>query len=1021
MRFRVLGPVCAVSGETTVELSGRKPRALVAALAMNAGHVVPTDTLIGALWGEDPPDSARAGVHSYVSTLRRALGEGVIMRRSAGYELAVPPERVDLHVFTRQVTQARQALSAERFSAAAHDLTEALELWRGPALGGVDGDWAERERTRLGQLRLAAVEDRIEADLRLGRGPRLIAELSSLVDENPLRERARWQLMLALYQAGRQAEALDAYESGRRLLVDELGVEPSPEFQAVHGRILRGEVPEPVAEAPIPVTAPPVEAPTPEPKAAPQQLPPDVSDFTGREAEVAMLRKRLARPTTATTVCVIAGTGGAGKSSLAVHTAHLVREHYADGQLYVNLRGVHAASLEPVEVLARFLRALGAPLPSIPDGLEERADLYRTLLADRRVLIVLDDAADERHVRDLLPGGSGCAVLVTSRRRLPALAGAAHVDLAVFAEAEATELLETVIGPDRVAREPDGAADIVRLCGWLPLAVRIIGARLAARPQWPLHLLATRLRERHQLLDELSVGDLEVRGSLLLSYEGLAESERHAMRLLGWLGTMEFASWFVAPLLDVSVAAAERVLERLADSYLLDTVLVDAAGSPRYQLHDLTRAFAVERAEAEETESDAVAAVERVVHAAVTMIDEAAARMPRGTATHLPVRPRFNIPDPTTLARLVADPVGWFDAERSVFVALVERASELGLVTASTSLAAALSASTFAARNQFDQWWQTHSAALQAADLAGDDASKASLYVGLGRLRLEQDRFDESADYYAQALTVYERLGDAHNVTLTRLELATVLRERGDLEESRQILLTVTPELAAETYSPQIEGRAWHGMGMVLCELGEFEPAQVEHNRALERYERMGDRFGQALVLRSIGITHRAMGDLVAAEKFCGEALRVMVELGDPHMLVYTVQSLAKVRIRQGRGEEERKTLLDGLETCSQLQDGFGQALMLRTLGELDLAVRRFGDAELHLQRSLQWWTALASPLGRARTLRDLATLFAATGRTVESDVAWQEALRVFERHHAREAREPRPWVADSAGLPGVV
>jgi DNA-binding SARP family transcriptional activator len=1016
LRFRLLGPVCAVSGDTLVELSGRKPRALVAALAMSAGHVVPTDVLIGALWGEDPPDSARAGVHSYVSTLRRALGDGVIMRRPAGYELAVPPEQVDLHVFSRQVAQARQALAAERFSAAAHELTEALELWRGPALGGVDGDWAERERTRLGQLRLAAMEDRIEAELRLGRGPRLIAELSSLVDENPLRERPRWQLMLALYQAGRQAEALDAYESGRRLLVDELGVEPSPEFQAVHGRILRGEVPEPVAEAPVPPT-PAVEKP--EPKSAPQQLPPDVSDFTGREAEISILRRRLTATTTATTVCVIAGTGGAGKSSLAVHMAHLVRDRYPDGQLYVNLRGVHAASLEPAEVLARFLRALGVPLPSIPDGTDERADLYRTLLADRRVLIVLDDAADERHVRDLLPGGSGCAVLVTSRRRLPALAGATHVDLAVFAEAEATALLETVIGAERVAREPDGAADIVRLCGWLPLAVRIIGARLAARPQWPLHLLATRLRERHQLLDELSVGDLEVRGSLLLSYEGLSDSDRHTLRLLGWLGTMEFASWFVAPLLDTTVAATERVLERLADSYLLDTVTVDAAGSPRYQLHDLTRAFAIERAEAEEAVPEATAAVERVVHCAVTMIDEAAARMPRGTVTHLPGRPRSHTPDPATLARLVADPVGWFDAERSVFVALVERASALGLVTASTSLAAALSASTFAARNQFDQWWQTHSAALQAADLAGDDASKASLYVGLGRLRLEQDRFDESADYYGQALTVYQRLGDHHNVTLTKLELATVLRERADLEESRQLLLELMPELSDERYSPQIEGRAWHGMGMVLCELGDFESALAEHHRALERYEQLGDRFGQALVLRSIGITNRAIGDLVAAEKFCGEALRVMVELGDPHMLVYTVQSLAKVRIRQGRGDEERKALLDGLETCSQLQDGFGQALMLRTLGELDLAARRFDDAEQHLQRSLQWWTALAAPLGRARTLRDLATLFAATGRPAESDAAWQEALRLFQRHHAREAREPRPWVADSAGLPG--
>jgi DNA-binding SARP family transcriptional activator len=1003
LRVRLLGSVCAHSDGGVVEISGRKPRSLLAVLAVNAGRVVATETLVDVLWGDNPPDSARASVHSYVSTLRKVLGDGVILRRPSGYELALPPEEVDLNEFVAAVAAARDAAAAERHAEASTLLGAALGLWRGTALGGVDGAWAERERDRMEQLRLSATENRVESELKLGHGPQLIAELAAAVDAHPLRERSRWQLMLALYQAGRQAEALDSYETARRLLIDELGVEPSPEFRAVHTQILRGEVQRPTVEEPQP------EPPAVEPKAAPQQLPPDVADFTGREAEFALLRARLTAPASVTTVCVIAATPGAGKSALAVHVAHEVRDSFPDGQLYVNLRGVHATSVEPAEVLARFLRALGVPVSAIPDSLEERANQFRTILADRRVLIVLDDAADERHVRDLLPGGAGCAVVVTSRRRLPALAGATHVDLAVFAEDEATALLETLVGTDRVAREPDAAADIVRLCGHLPLAVRISGARLAARSQWPLRLMATRLRERHQLLDELSVGDMEVRGSLLLSYEGLTDADRHALRMLGWLGTMEFASWFVGPLLDVDVPAADRILERLADSYLLDTALVDATGSPRYQLHDLTRAFAVERAEAEESAADSRASLERVVQCAVAMIDEATSHMPRGWSARLLVND--NAMDSGTLARLAADPVGWFDAERSVFVTLVERASELGLVTASTSLAAALSASVFAARNQFDQWWQTHSAALRAADLAGDEASKASLYVGLGRLRQEQDRLDEAADYYGRALEIYDRLGDADAITTTNLDLATVQRERGELTEAMRSIQAVLAALMP-AHGPQVHGRVAHGIGMIHVEQGDFAAGIREYERALVHYRECENRFGEALVLRAIGIAHRGLGDLTAAATYCGSALRLMVELGDPHMLVYTVQALAKVRIRQGRGDEERAALLDGLETCSQLQDGFGQALVLRTLGELDLAAGRLDDAEQHLQRSLQWWTALALPLWQARTMRDLSTVLASTGRAEQADVMWANAREIFERHGSHEAVEPRPSVA---------
>jgi tetratricopeptide (TPR) repeat protein len=317
----------------------------------------------------------------------------------------------------------------------------------------------------------------------------------------------------------------------------------------------------------------------------------------------------------------------------------------------------------------------------------------------------------------------------------------------------------------------------------------------------------------------------------------------------------------------------------------------------------------------------------------------------------------------------------------------------------------------FTARNQFDPWWQTHSAALRAADLAGDEASKASLYVGLGRLRQEQDRLDEAADYYGRALEIYDRLGDTDAITMTNLDLATVQRERGELADAmrsmRAVLSALTP-----AHGPQVHGRVAHGIAMIHVEQGDFAAGIREYERALALYQECDNRFGEALALRAIGIAHRGLGDLTAAATYCGSALRLMVELGDPHMLVYTVQALAKVRIRQGRGDEERAALLDGLETCSQLQDGFGQALVLRTLGELDLAAGRLDDAEQHLQRSLQWWTALALPLWQARTMRDLSTVLASTGRVEQSDAMWATAREIFERHGSHEAVEPRPTVA---------
>src|SRR5215471_18536320 len=346
------------------------------------------------------------------------------------------------------------------------------------------------------------------------------------------------------------------------------------------------------------------------------QLPPDLEDFTGREGPLERLRARMAGRGESTAVVITGAVGkaGVGKTALAVHAGHQLRPLFPDGQLYVNLRGTEAQALAPAEVLGRFLRALGVQGQCLPEDVDSRAGLYRSLLADRRVLVVLDNAADEAQVRPLLPAGAGNAVLVTSRARLAGLTLAEVIDLGVLPAGQAVELLGKIVGAGRVAAEPEAASQIASLCGYLPLALRIVGARLAAKPHWRVQRLADRLAAHHRRLDELTVGDLEVRASFALSYRGVGELEQRAFRLLGLLQVPDFAPWMLAALLDVSAGDAEEIAERLADAQLVDAVAEDAAGHLRYRCHDLLRLFAAERLAAEETQAARRAALERTLH-----------------------------------------------------------------------------------------------------------------------------------------------------------------------------------------------------------------------------------------------------------------------------------------------------------------------------------------------------------------------------------------------------------------------
>ncbi len=989
MLFNCLGPVEVSSGGRPVSLAAVKQQSLLVVGLLSAGRVVSVERIVDGVWGEEPPSTAPALVQTYVSQLRRVL-PGVITTRAPGYVFHVEREQVDLGRFEELLANGRASAAQGRFEEASATLRGALELWRGPAFGGIGQSFLLSEAARFDEMRLAALEERIAADQRIGRDAELVAELTGLVGTYPLRERLRGQLMLALYRIGRQGDALGAYQDARIVLDEELGVAPGAELQRLHRQIL-GADPEltgPGRRVEIAVHKQEARADVP------HQLPSPITDLTGREAEVIQLREVLR-----TAPCAISGKAGSGKTALAVAVAHAVREDFPDGQLYAVLRGTDTtAEADPGDVLGGFLRSLGADPATLPDSVSERAALYRSTLSGRRVLIMLDNAGSERQVRPLLPGLPGCAVLVTSRSGMYGLEGAAQLKLDVLDPDGAVELLARVAGGDRVAAEPVAAREIARLCGHLPLAVRTAAARLAGRREWPLSALAKRLADERRRLDELAVGDLEVRASLALSYRELPDDVRRAFRMLGVLGVPDFAPWVVAPLLGVAIPKAEQLVEALADAQLLDFVGTDATGELRYRMHDLIRVYARERGELEEP--DATSGVRRALRCWLGLLDDVAARTPNGIVRLSPVEEQ---PDPLVAELVAADPGVWLTADRAALVAAVQRAAEMELSDLACDLAAALAAVLFRVRNEFDDWGRTHDVALTAARKAGNRRAEAVLLTGLGQLRVEQERFTESSSVFRQALPLFRELGDLAGEAVVLASLGAACRDEGKfagalehLERARQAFVELGNDngIASAAYD----------IGMVHRETGDFAASLTALDQALLIYRRTGARRGEGLTLRSIGLVRRATGELDAAAELCARALEIFRDVGDRLAEAYAAQALAKVRLRQGHYDET--PLLGALEVCRGLRDGFGEALVLRTLGELALAQGRLEAAEERLTDSLGRWEVMALPVFRARTLRDLAELHARRGDDVAAQAARQDAMATFSALGCREFGE---------------
>ena len=1004
MRIRVLGPV-SVGAETTVSgLGGAKPKALLIALLRQARHVVATERLVDLLWDDSPPNSATALVHTYVSVLRRGLATvglvDAVRTRAPGYLLDVEPEECDVHVFEREHERAREAERAGEFPAAHERYRHALSLWRGQALGGVDARFAASWADELHERRLTARDGLARCGLALGQAEDAADELRRLVAEHPLREDSRALLMRALAECGRQADALEVYREGRRHLLDELGIEPGRQLRDLHTAILDGSLPTTRA---TPAPRPPVRVAE---RTVARTLPPDIGDFTGRTGELAAVLALGSTPTGergTTPVVVVSGAGGTGKSALAVHAAHRLARQYPDGQLFVDLRGF-GAELSPFTALARFLTALGVPAAELPANVDERIALYRQRVAGLRLVIVLDNVRAEQQVRPLLPGEPGCLVLLTSRSRLAGIGGASTVELEVFDTPAAVEMLGKIIGPNRVADAPDAAERIAALCAGVPLAIRAAGAKLLARPHWPLKSLATRLADERRRLDELTVGDLAIRSCLWLNYAELDERRRRAFHLLCLLDLPDFGWWVAAPLLDADPAEAEDVVEHLVDLRLLDVAGVDPIGRVRYRFHDLVQLFGAEQAVEHETPDTVAVAVERSLSAWIALIEAGAARLPRVTPGLRGGPAGRGQAAPELIAEVEADPVGWLSAETGTVVRAVERARELGADRTSTLLVSSLLSSGFAVRNEFEGWQRTHEVALAVARESGDRRAEAVVLAGLGQLHYEKDDFTAALTHFEQALRHAEAVGDDAVRAVCLVGIGTVQREQGHVDPALNTLTTAAV-LAERLGEDGVAAAAEYGLGALHRDHGDLAEAADRFGHAARLYAAADDPRGEALSMRGLSLCHRARGEYRQAADLSGRAAANLLAAGDELGATYARQAWVKASLRLRAPGEPAETLAEALAECLAVcergRDRFGVALVTRTLGELALAHNDLVAARTHLTAALALWTELDLDVWRARTLRDLAT-----ADPSRQDEHWAAALDLLRGSGAREEHE---------------
>ncbi|RSM79408.1 AfsR/SARP family transcriptional regulator [Kibdelosporangium aridum] len=905
-KFRVLGPL--VAGDA--ELGGTKPRVLLATLLLNANQTVTYDMLTDALWPNRRPRSVAANLRTYVSSLRASSPEISARMRTdrLGYSIAIGHGELDLAEFTEHVAKARQFRAAGALAEAAGQLESALALWRGDPLADLPGVHAWGDRlAALAEARVVATEELLSLRVAEGRYQDAIAELRPFLAEHPFRESGWQQLLLALNGSGQQAEALRTYAEIRKRLVTELGVEPGPELRKVHAAILKGEAPQ---QEPAMV------------RAVPRQLPQDVPDFTGRGKHIGALRAIFTSGDDSASVATIVGSPGVGKTSLAVHVAHLLRDEFPDGQLYVDLAGTTSRPRTAKEVLGSLLRSLGVTGAALPDTAHDRATLYRSLASETRMLVLFDDAANAAQVQGLLPA-SNWGVLVTSRQRMAELPATHQIELDVLPTSEAGELLGKIAGLDRVNREPEAAEAILRSCGYLPLAIRIAGARIAGRRGWTLNVLERRLADETQRLSELKAGELAVRASFDLSYRQLPADAAAAFRLLGRLGPSTIPEWAAGALLDRQDSA--DLVDVLLDANMLEIAGMDTIDQPRYLMHDLIRVYARDAAETEARES-----LSRVVSGWLGLVETALAQMPVSIFRPLPWDgPRHQV-DKSIVDAVAAAPLHWLDAEHETLISVVELAANEGLDELACTLATTL-VPYFDHRCHFDSWQRVHETALKSAK---DTLSQAALLRGIAQVHLYRDSYTVAEATFAKSRGLFIEAGDALGEGFASCGVGATRFFRGRplaaLPYFHKGLNTFVDQgdVHAEAYARQAIGKA-------QMAIGNHTEAANWLERALMLSREADDRHREGRVLSELGRLHGTTGYTKKAVRYLEMSLEILRDLGDDLCSAYALHWLADLHTTSGDFGRAEVEVRQALAAFRRLKDRSGEEKAEWTLNVL--------------------------------------------------------------------------------------
>ncbi|GHC84239.1 SARP family transcriptional regulator [Nocardiopsis terrae] len=909
--FRLLGPLKVIGPNGPLIIPSGRQQIVLGAFLVELERVVSIDQLIDLIWEYDPPNTARTQVQICVSLLRRLLAPtgAEIATHAPGYQLVVEPWRVDAHVQRNLANEAAALLKEGRREEAADRYRAAAALWTGPTLNGLGSGPLRARAAQLDEERISLIESRLEIELDLGRHRQVIGEIGALVEEYPLRERLRAQLMLALYRSGRQADALNAYRVGRELLVEELGLEPGEELRDLESAVLSADpalrAPETWREKTLTMAGHPSAG-----RSVPRQLPSDTSDFIGRKHVITDLRNALLEGEAAN-VAVLMGRPGVGKSATAVRVAHLLAdEHYPDGQLYCDLRATRGTPVSATTALSRFLRALGVPAQAIPEDVDERAAIYRELLATRRMLVVLDDAALESQLLPLLPAGPGCGVVITSRYFLTGLPGATSIQVENLTDEASIALLSQVLGADRVSAEPEAARALVRAVGHLPLALRIVSARLAARPRWGLTAMVERLADERHRLDELAHGDMTVRASLSLSHEGIDPLAARAFRLLGALEGPTVPMWAAAALLDDSRPFPTDLVEPLVNAHMIDIIGVDSANEPVYRFHELVRDYAREQLARQDVvhRRDAVA---RVLGGWLSLLDSANQVMTGGDYLRLRGNaPRWN-PPKQYVSRLLTDPYCWLEAERANIKHTVFQAVAEGMDEHAWDVVVGYSL--FLGRKGYTEDMDELFAAVEPLLRERENRrGLAALIVSAQDASLAQRGSLERIARVNEALDVFADLGDTHGQALVQRQLA-------DLVDKQEVRTRIH-----------------------LCE------------QALQGFIKVGDLGGQRRCLILMGYLRFRDGDEKRGMAELGQGLSLAEKSGDPRALAQALRKmgvLEKERTEYDRASEHLERAYTLVDT---LDDPVGKAIILRELGRVQGISGRTAQARSLLTRSAE-------------------------------------------------------------------